>query len=315
MQNDTDPTEAPQGEAAPEEQVSPPDDGGEQPSDDNPVEEAAPEEAEPEARDPHPAGAQPLDGMDLQELIAQVAQVIQPMISQILRPKAPPARGCVRPPQQPPAQIAMPRDVAHRLLMELYAPKKKPEETNRSFRVGMGFGSAVTMMGVQVLSEDMAYMIGSAFKRVMGGNKAPDLSDVQRGAYPVAQPYDPIENFDMGPGSVRMPEGTLGIPERMHPASVAMPGVNVGGAPPDVDSSDVVEGLRMQAETRWADIKKHDPAKAEAMSADVGGIEDIFAHFQDLFGDLFPLSPSAAEPAPEPDPEPEASPDENPEDA
>lgn len=77
----------------------------------------------------------------------------------------------------------------------------------------------------------------------------------------------------------------------------------------------IVQGLRLQAETRWADIQKHAPKKAQEMRLNVDGIDDIFDHFSDLFGDFFP--PTDAERSAEAAPEgaSEADSEETPEDA
>ena len=296
MHDHTDPTEAPEGEGAPAEEHTPQEDvGAEQPAPDT----SQPEE---EAEQQGMPGA-PFGNLDYTEAVTQMAQMFAPVFSRILDmvrgPGQQPAAAVphIRPPQPPPAQIAMPRDVAHRLLMELYAPKPDPDPTNRSFRVGMALGSAINSMGWQILSEDLMAMLNTAWDKLFNRGSGADLSDVYRSAYPVAQPYDPIENFEMPPGSPRVPEGTLGV----------VPGGE------DLRQQ-LVDGLREDAKRRWAEIQEQDPERAEKINADIGGIEDIFNHFEDLFGDFFDPHRAAA-PAPDGDEDSEPFGDPSPGDA
>jgi len=282
MQNHTEPTEAPEGEGAPEEEhVQPPKDAGAEQPESN---ASQPEEGEAEQQGMPGAT---FGSVDHTEAVIQMAQMFAPVFSRILdvvkgRGQQPcTAAPHIRPPQPPPAQIAMPRDVAHRLLMELYAPKPEPETTNRPFRVGLALGSAINSMGWQVLGEDVVAMFEDALSKLFNRGSGADLSDVYRSAYPVAQPYDPIENFEMPPGSQDMGDAR---------ASWA------GKADEDLRQQ-LVDGLREDAKRRWAEIQEQDPERAEEINADIGGIEDIFNHFEDLFWDFFDPH-RAATPAP-----------------
>ena len=62
----------------------------------------------------------------------------------------------IKPPPDPAAQISMPRDVAHRLLMELYDPKPK-EQDHRQFRIGAALG-AVSMSLRIILGIERSYL-------------------------------------------------------------------------------------------------------------------------------------------------------------
>ena len=193
----------------------------------------------------------------------------------------------------------MPRDVAHRLLMAMYAPQKS--ETNRPFRIGMGVGAAINMMGVEILSEDVEHMMSNLFDMMFKRRKnSPqiDIADALRdagfggGVHPgqampdVWPPNDPIANFD------------LEHYYDMGGVQAAVPDPGEGMHIPQMP--DLGEQLKEEAKRRLEKLQEEAPEKAEKLGG-VEGIEHIFDHFEDLFGEFFQPKSSGE---PEPDEEP-----------
>jgi len=199
-----------------------------------------------------------------------------------------------RPPHPEPATMTMPRDVAVRALHELY--KQKPSKDGRQFRVGMGVGAMINMMGVQVLSEDLFHMVTSLFNRSTAP-RPPDLSDILRdiSSPPVARrpDYDPFKHFEMPPGSQYFPDGVRADLEREV-------GEDLGFG--DIPSFEEIR-------RRLQQVKIEDPEKADELHRrgfDDHNLENMFDQVEDLLNCLYDKKPSSDEPEPTSD-EPESS--------
>lgn len=143
------------------------------------------------------------------EMIGKMGQVLANLLGPFLNRSSRHASA----PEEPPAQITMPRDIAYKLLVQMYKPQG--DVTHRSFHVGMGLGAALGVMGAQIISEDLTFMMGNLMK--MGFNRREsspqiDVAEMLRGAgcaprQDVWPPGDPIADFQMPPGSQYFPEG------------------------------------------------------------------------------------------------------------
>jgi len=243
-------------------------------------------------------GPMSLDPETMQKLARGLAAIVGQIFNRPAQPQIPVA-------QPAPATISMPRDVAHRMLMAMYAPQKS--ETNRPFRIGMGVGAAINMMGVEILSEDAEHMIsnlfGMMFKRRKNSPQI-DITDALRragfgdGVHPgqavpaVWPPNDPIAGFD----SEHYYD--------MGGVQAAVPNRDVDGM--DIPSMpDLGPQLKVEAKRRLEKLEEEDPEKAKKLGG-VEGIDQIFEHFEDLFGEFFQPKASGE---PESDEEPPFEPD------
>jgi hypothetical protein len=301
---------------------------------DNEEPKDVPEESAPEEQEPQPAeGAQepqaqePQEGEDEvleppfgvdsnQQVLEQAAKMFAMALQQILNRKSIPG---VPQPQipMPPADLRMPRDLAHDLLLELYKEKEEPKRDNRQFRVGMGLGAAINMMGVQVLSEDLLHMVMNLFSRGGGGAPSRDPLDLIRMGG-IAQPARPIRHgvaippedpFENSPGydeevgvaahHAMDPEQFARWARYQEPEPMRASGENIGfgGIPP---MPDIGPQLREEAQRRWERMGEEQPERAEELKSEGFDVGQLFEHFEELFSDFFPKQ--AAEPPPDDEP-------------
>jgi len=302
MHNNEEPNSAPE-ESTPEEQESQQVEGAEEP------EAQESQEGEDEVLEP------PF-GVDAnQQVLEQAAKMFVMAMQQLLNRRSSAQSPRIQMPQPPPADLRMPRDLAHDLLLELYKEKEEPKQDNRQYRIGMGLGAAINMMGVQVLSEDLLHMLTNFFSRGNGRSRPSRdpldlirIGGIAQPARPIRHgvaipPEDPFENspgYDSGFGvdahHAMDPDQFARWAEEQRPEPMRASGEDIGfsGIPP---MPDIGPQMREEAERRWERMQQYAPEKAEEMKAQgFTNVEDLFIHFEKLFGDFFPLMKQATEP-------------------